>query len=113
MHELSIAQAIVESASAYVKKYRKEKVLKIQIQIGSLSGVVKEALEFVFPQACNATPLEGCQLDIVVIKAKIQCSTCGLSFECSEINMLCPACLSFETHIISGKDLTIQTIEMH
>jgi hydrogenase nickel incorporation protein HypA/HybF len=61
MHELSIALSIVEMASEQAAQ-RSVEISAIHIRVGELSGVVKEALLFCYPLACEGTPLEGSKL---------------------------------------------------
>lgn len=44
MHELSIAQSIIEIAENIARENDSKAVKKIKVQIGEFSGVVKEAL---------------------------------------------------------------------
>ena len=62
MHELSIAESIV---AAVTEKVSDTPIRRIRVQVGKLSGVVPDALEFCFELACTGTALEGAELDIV------------------------------------------------
>jgi hydrogenase nickel incorporation protein HypA/HybF len=61
MHELSIAVSIVEMAAEQAEQ-RAVEISAIHLRVGALSGVVKEALLFCYPLACEGTCLEGSQL---------------------------------------------------
>lgn len=61
MHELAIAQSIVEMADETAAGRR---VCKITIEVGALTCVSKEALEFSFGLVAEGTGAEGAWLDI-------------------------------------------------
>jgi Zn finger protein HypA/HybF involved in hydrogenase expression len=72
MHELSIAVSIVELVEEELKEgeHRGSPVQEILVEIGSDSGVVVEALEFVWPEVVKGSLLEGAELKIKRSKGK-------------------------------------------
>jgi hydrogenase nickel incorporation protein HypA/HybF len=46
MHEMAIAQSIIEIVEREARKHNSGSVKRVKVQIGEFSGVVKEALEF-------------------------------------------------------------------
>ena len=64
MHELSIAVQIIEIAEDELVRHGGDRVRSIHLQLGALSGVAKEALQFSFGIACEGTTAEGASLVI-------------------------------------------------
>jgi hydrogenase nickel incorporation protein HypA/HybF len=64
MHELSIAVQIVEIAEDELLRHGGDRVRSVHVQLGALSGVAKEALQFSFGIACEGTTAEGASLVI-------------------------------------------------
>jgi hydrogenase nickel incorporation protein HypA/HybF len=64
MHELSIAMAIVESVEEAIAAYPGTAVRRVVIEVGELSGVVPEALEFSWSYATENTALAAAALQI-------------------------------------------------
>ncbi len=64
MHELSIAMAIVESVEEQIAAYPGAAVRRVVIEIGELSGVAAEALQFSWSRATEDTALAGAFLQI-------------------------------------------------
>jgi hydrogenase nickel incorporation protein HypA/HybF len=64
MHELSIALSIVEGVTEELQERGGPKLHAVHLQMGSLSGVVKDALLFAYDVACEGTPLAGSRLVI-------------------------------------------------
>ena len=112
MHELSIAQNIVEIIHQYVSEERLPLVRSITVDVGAFSGVVPDSLEFSFQAITEQTPLHNAFLKMDKIPFKIFCSTCQKEFENEDGIVQCLECGSFETNIISGKELQIKEIEV-
>ncbi len=112
MHELAIAQSIIEIAEKEAKKHNSSTIKKIKVQIGEFSGVVKEALEFSFEIAKNGTSAENAQLEIETVKFKAICKTCNFTLETIEdFNLFCPNCEDV-LEIVSGREMKIEYIEI-
>ncbi len=92
MHEMSIAMNIVEIAVQSAKQHGAQKINSITVEIGALSGVVPEALEFCFEAATKDTPAEGSKLEIIYLKAEAHCPHCGIHFETDQFLNICPNC---------------------
>ena len=112
MHELSIAQNIVEIVCQYVPDHTRSGVRSVRLRVGRLSGVVPESLEFSFGAIVAGTSLESARLEIENIRTLCRCSACSLDFEASDFVFLCPACAGTEVSVISGTDLHVVDIEL-
>jgi hydrogenase nickel incorporation protein HypA/HybF len=110
MHELSIAVGIVDLAESKAKNAGAGKILNIELEIGKLSGVEPDALEFAWPVAVKGTMLEDAKKTIVQIAGRAKCTTCGLVFEVENLYDSCPGCSGIMKDIIQGKELRIKTI---
>jgi hydrogenase nickel incorporation protein HypA/HybF len=64
MHELSIAVSLVELACEEKERHQLERIHALHLRVGSLSGVVKDALIFSFDAAAAGTCIEGASLKI-------------------------------------------------
>ena len=73
MHELAIAESLVEAVQA---RTGKRTVHSVRLQVGRLSGVVPDALTFAFELAVRGTPLEGARLLIDEPAGRLHCRTC-------------------------------------
>jgi hydrogenase nickel incorporation protein HypA/HybF len=70
MHELSIALSMIEMATEEVERRGGGRVTALYLKLGSLSGVVKEALTFSYEIACQGTPLEGSRLIVEELQGR-------------------------------------------
>jgi hydrogenase nickel incorporation protein HypA/HybF len=64
MHELSIAVNIVDIACEEAEKQGDSRVDAVYLNLGTLSGVVKDALLFSWNLACEGTLIAGARLAI-------------------------------------------------
>ena len=69
MHELSIAQALIEAACETASQSSESRVTRIFVRIGAMAGVVPEALLFSFDIAAEGTACEGAELQIELVRA--------------------------------------------
>lgn len=112
MHELSIALGIVKIAEKEVEKSHFKRVTKIELQIGTLSGIELDSLNFVWESAVKDTVLENAIKDIEIIKAKGKCIDCDTEFDMEHIYDSCPDCNSNFKGILSGKELKVKALEV-
>jgi len=77
MHEMSIALNIVEIAESIARQNKAQRINHIQVEIGTTSGVVPEALEFCFESASKNTLAENCRLELLTSKAVVNCPVCA------------------------------------
>jgi len=108
MHELSIAVEIVELAEKEAAKAGAKKISSIELEIGSISGIMMDALDFAWPVATKGTMLENAKKVIHKVKGKAKCSQCEAIFEIDNLYDACPHCNEYFKEIIQGKELRIK-----
>jgi hydrogenase nickel incorporation protein HypA/HybF len=108
MHELSITQNIVAIVSDAAKG---QKVRRVTLDIGELSGVTPDAIAFCFDVVAKGTALDGAVLDIHRIKGLALCRTCGARFATDTIYQSC-ACGSLNIQRLAGEELKIREMEL-
>uniref|UniRef100_UPI0032180C32 hydrogenase maturation nickel metallochaperone HypA n=1 Tax=uncultured Draconibacterium sp. TaxID=1573823 RepID=UPI0032180C32 len=110
MHELSIAQSIVELAEEIAEKEQSDSIKSIEIEVGALSGVVLEALEFALEVSVKNTKLEKAKINYLVLPGKASCRECSRQFETNDLLALCPGCEQANYTITDGKQLRIKSL---
>ncbi len=111
MHELSIAENIKKVVEESLEG-RTGKVSCINLEIGKLTAVVPESLQFCFQFVGQGSPVEGAELKIQEISVKAKCNSCGSGFDIDYPLFVCPRCGSRELKILSGTELFIKSIEI-
>lgn len=113
MHELSIAQSLVEIASEAARKAGVSDVKAVHLQLGALSGVVKESLLFCYDIAIKDTLLEGSRLEIEEVPIVIYCPECATERTLPNgQRFFCPVCEWPAFNVIQGKELEITSLEV-
>ena len=112
MHELSIAIGIVNIADKECKKSGMKKVELIELEIGTLSGVQLDSLDYVWHAAVKDTILENSERKIHQIQAQAICLECELTYSLDHIYDSCPICNSYFRNIIKGQELRVKSLEV-
>ena len=108
MHELAIAESVVETVT---QRLPDAKVTCVRLEVGALSGVVPESIRFCFDLAAEGTGLAGARLEITEPPARCRCRACGAQFQPESPVVLCP-CGSPDVAVLSGEQLTIVSVEV-
>lgn len=108
MHELAIASNIIEIAA---KNANGATILRLTLEIGRLSGVVPDAIQFCLEASSPGTPLEGAQLEIVEIPGLGRCSQCGAEIALELPYGICD-CGNTRLEMIRGQELAIKELEL-
>ncbi len=113
MHELSIAHGLVELVTEALVDSPDCRVLKVNLRVGVLSGVVAEALTFCFDVATRETRLEGSILEITTLPVILRCQVCDRSVELPDAVLFrCPICNTPSADILQGKELEVESFEI-
>ena len=110
MHELSIAMSLVEVVQEEASKRSAIKVSKVEVEIGTMSGVEPEALLFAWELAIKDTIMDGAPLEIHTIRAKARCRECRTELIQEDFMNPCPSCGSFSFDLIQGRELRVTSI---
>jgi hydrogenase nickel incorporation protein HypA/HybF len=108
MHELSIADAILQIALTHADGRRIE---AIEVKVGHLRQVVPDALEFAFTLVSEGTLAEGAALQLEHIPAVGVCR-CGTSTEFDGFPLACGACGSLDVELVRGEELLVDALTM-
>jgi len=111
MHELSIAQNIVEILHDQMKIHNLSKIESVGLRVGVLRSIEIESLSFSFNVLTAGSPLEGARLEVEEVPIKGRCMECGQQVTLSNWLDDCPLCGGPRVEIISGKELDIVAIE--
>lgn len=112
MHELGITQSIVEIAEQTARDQGAQKVLSVTIEVGELSGVIPEAVEFCFEACVQETLLEGSRLVIDRIPGLGKCTECRAEFKLDNMTFNCSACGSYAIQRLQGEELNLREVEI-
>jgi hydrogenase nickel incorporation protein HypA/HybF len=111
MHELSVAQSILEIVYDHVPEDQRPLVRSVRVRVGTMSGVVPDSLEFCFAAVIAEGPLASASIAIESIPFVLHCDSCGTESSNESGIPICPACGAL-ARIVSGTELQVQDIEL-
>lgn len=109
MHELSIAQSIVELTLDHAAG---RPVRRVHLVVGHLRQVVPAALEFSFELVTQGTPAEGAVLEMEAVPIDARCDACGVESRQAGFPLRCDACGSLDVGVTRGEELLVDWIEL-
>src|SRR6059036_3989838 len=109
MHELSIAQSVVEIACRNAEGKR---VTKVTLSVGHLRQVVPSALSFSFELVAMGTAAEGATLNLVLVPAAGVCRACGTETALQAFPFLCSSCKGSDLQITAGDELMVESLDL-
>ena len=108
MHELAITQSVVEMVA---ERTAGRQVACVRLDVGALSGVVPDAMQFCYELIISGTSLEGSTLVIEQTPGRAHCRTCGQDFLLDSLILLC-RCGSAEVDLVAGRELRVLSVEL-
>lgn len=111
MHELSLAQSILEIVLQEAEIHQVKRVVAVDISVGRFTHVVPDSLNFCFDLIKKDTVAHGAELVIHRVPLAARCQDCGLELLLDEPDFNCPRCGSANLQITKGQELWINSIE--
>ena len=111
MHEMSIAQSVLDIILQESLSNKVNRVLSVAIKVGELSAVETESLRFCFELVSKGSLAEGARLDIERVQVTCHCKDCGSDFAVRELIFSCPSCGGSRVEMLSGRELSIDSFE--
>jgi hydrogenase nickel incorporation protein HypA/HybF len=113
VHELSIAQSMIDVACETATREGANHVIKLRARIGLLSGVAKTALQFSFELVAEGTACEGALLEIEDVPVTVMCPRCKAAQELQSLySFCCPKCGTPTPEILTGRELEVTCVEL-
>ena len=112
MHELSIAQSILSIARKTLPENNTAVVTGIGLQIGELSAIEIDSLEFAFSVIRADTLFSKAELEIEIIPGEAVCMDCDTIFPLSSYGTPCPGCKGYAISILKGKEMKVINISV-
>jgi hydrogenase nickel incorporation protein HypA/HybF len=109
MHELSIARAIVDTATRHAEG---RQVDVVSVRVGWLRQVVPDSLRFYFGIVARDSACEHARLELTAVALRLRCSECGREWEPAEPDFRCPRCAPGSVEVLAGEELEIDYIEV-
>lgn len=112
MHELSLAQGIVDLIEEQAAKDAFTRVRKVHLLVGALSHVMPEALAFGFTSAAKGTRADGAELVVTRPPGTARCLACEKDVALERRGEPCPLCGSFQVLVTGGDELRVTDLDV-
>ena len=112
MHELGIAENILDIVRQSVPDGQASAVVNIRLRIGPFAGIVPDSLKFCFAALSGDAGMTNAALQIEQTPLTASCRDCKNKSEMKNFVFLCPACGGGNMEIVSGKELEVVEIEL-
>ena len=111
MHELYLAESIINIVKDYASHDGFQKVNSISLSYGRLSCIEPKSLQFGFDVQAKGTPAQGAALEFQVLPAIVHCFSCEKDLEVEAHTGTCPSCGGYEVVLIAGTE-ELQILEL-
>jgi hydrogenase nickel incorporation protein HypA/HybF len=112
MHELSIANSILDIVLRRAREDGFGRVHSVYLKIGRLSGIEPESLRFCFGVVSADTIAESARIEVELVPLRGKCARCGEEFDMAEIGFVCPRCHNSNIEVISGTEMLMDKMEV-
>ena len=112
MHELGVTENIVNIALAKASEAQANKVIKINLVVGELSGFVPDCIQFYFDSLSKDTIAQGAGLHFESVPTQLRCRDCSTTFQPQDTLWSCPKCRGQSIEISKGRELYIESMEV-
>ena len=111
MHEMAIAEGLLNLAREHAAREKSRRVTKIGLLIGEMAGVEEDALRFCFSSLVNGTLAQDADLSVKRVPLVGRCGACGREQPIENYNFICPKC-GGGLAVVSGRELRVEYLEM-
>jgi hydrogenase nickel incorporation protein HypA/HybF len=112
MHELSIAENILDIVRQYVPPQELHSLRTVRIRIGAQAGIVVDSLQFSFEAITQNTPMAKAVLNVLTEPFAIRCESCGETSSPKDGSRSCPRCDSLDTTVLGGTEMQVLDLEL-
>ncbi len=112
MHEMSLTESMRELIEAAAQREKFTHVKTVHLDIGRLSCVEPEALEFCFDAVMRGGVAEGARLEITLLPGRAWCQRCATEVDLDDALDPCPHCGAFGLRITSGNEMRVKELEV-
>lgn len=112
MHEMALAQGILDVALSTASQHDALKIGRIKLLVGEMTNVEPESLRFCFKALSAGSIAENAAVEIEVTPLIGRCRQCASEFSVAGFYFVCSECQSSSVEILSGRELTIEYLEV-
>ena len=112
MYELSLTESVNNAILDLCARSGWKRVRRIVLKVGGMRKANPELMSFAFSAVSKGTPTEGALLSILSMPIIFRCRACGKDSDSESTAFLCPKCGSSDVELLSGLELSIESMEV-
>jgi hydrogenase nickel incorporation protein HypA/HybF len=113
MHEVTVALGLLEGVERFAAEQGILRVEAVNVRVGALSGIVRDALLFSWDVATVETLAAGSTLNIEEVPLAVFCRRCdGEREPLPGSGLLCPQCGTAAPEIVRGREMQLVSLEV-
>ncbi len=112
MHEMSLAEGVLQLVEETARRENARRVKLVVLEIGTLSSVEPDAIRFCFEAVTHGSIAQGAALEIVASQGAGWCMPCAATVPMTELYGACPQCGSYQVQPTSGTEMRVKEIEI-
>jgi hydrogenase nickel incorporation protein HypA/HybF len=112
MHEMSLAESVLQIIEDAASKQGYTRVKTVWLEIGQLACVEQESLRFCFDEVMRDSIAHQARLEITEIAGQGRCAKCSIEMPISALYEACPNCGSYEIHVTGGDEMRVRELEV-
>ena len=112
VHEVSIMKSTLDLAEQQARASGATAIHVLRLRIGTLSGVVTEALRFAFQALKQDTLAASATMEIEEIRPACWCGRCESEFEVNDYIYECPRCGDPSAELRRGREMALVSLEI-
>jgi hydrogenase nickel incorporation protein HypA/HybF len=110
MHEMSIAEGILDVVEDAARSQGFAKIKEIRLEIGNLSGVEVEALDFCLDVVLKNSLAEGARVELERVPGSGWCMACGETVPIAALYDPCPKCGGYQVQATGGTEMRVKDL---
>lgn len=112
MHEAGLARTALEIAESRARGRGANRIHRLTLRVGDLSGVAVDALRFALESLCPGTLAAESEFDIEVVPVECYCAPCASLFRPDDVIYACPQCGRISGDVRQGQELEFVAVEV-
>jgi hydrogenase nickel incorporation protein HypA/HybF len=112
MHELALCQSVLNMLAEQARIHHFDRVTNVRLEVGALSCVSPEAIEFCFAAVTRGTLADGAGLELIRLPGEAWCLDCDATVAIGERHDACPRCGGYRLRLTQGDEMRIKDLEV-
>jgi len=112
MHEMALAESILQIVEDHARSAGAEKVTLVRLEIGMLSHVEVPALRFGFEAVSKGSLAEAAKLEVDHVPGSAWCHDCMSTIKVERLGAACPTCGGYKLQVSGGDGMRVKDMEI-